>query len=196
MANKQPATKSPSNPAILKVAGRAVSEGMGELSSDSNSRGGASPTTKEQSKGDNRREPSRGGSGEDQEPSPAGPGGVPASGSNTPQSSLFTSSDNILKTIADRFIAARDLQKAGAWRQLQRDLMEATPYICPVIIPYKDAIQLIADIEKELKGTSQQTGRSNEEILASFLAGNNEIPVPPIPIPTETLDMPVKMVEG
>lgn len=74
--------------------------------------------------------------------------------------------------------------------------MEATPYICPVIIPYKDAIQLIADIEKELKGTSQQTGRSNEEILASFLAGSNEIPVPPIPIPTETLDMPVKMVEG
>lgn len=74
--------------------------------------------------------------------------------------------------------------------------MEATPYICPGIIPYKDAIQLVADIEKELKGTTQQTGKSNEEILASFLSGSDIIPVPPVPTPREELDTSVKMVEG
>lgn len=197
MADEQPNPQFPSNPTLLPIPGRAAIENLDSNGSDPDTSGGKRRSEgKEQGPSDNRREPGGGGGGQGTEERPQGARVLPASGSNAPATSLFTSSDNILKTIADRFIAARDLQKAAAWRQLQRDLMEATPYICPAIIPYKDAIQLVADIEKELKGTSQQTGRSNEEILASFLSGGDEIPVPPIPAPIETLDTPVKMVEG
>lgn len=198
MADEQRPAQSTSSPKLPPLPGRASIEDLDAISGDSNTgRGKVTLATKKQGQGDNGRDPSGGRSGESQAEGLAGPGRLPAPVPDSRPASPFEGSDNILKTIADRFIAARDLQKAPAWRQLQRDLMEASPYICPVIIPYKDLIQLVADIEKELKGTTQQTGRSNEEILASFLSGGDEIPVPPIPEPTETLDTPVKIaIEG
>src|SRR5438445_2219192 len=103
--------------------------------------------------------------------------------------SPFTATDNILKAIADRFNAAREFQKAGAWKQLQTDLMNASPFICPTLIPYKDLIQIVADIEKEIKGSSSnQTGKSNEELLSDFLNGTGTIQV-------KSLDTPVMIGE-
>lgn len=92
----------------------------------------------------------------------AGGGGAPVFATNQP----------ILEIIANRFNEARDLNKAGAWKQLQRDLMAASPFIVPQIIPYKDLIAIVSDIEKEIKGTTAQAGRSNEELLAAFLSGD------------------------
>ena len=103
----------------------------------------------------------------------------------------FTASSNILQDIAARFNAARELQKAGAWKQLQTDLMNASPFICPNLIPYKDLIQIVADIEKEIKGTSSsQTGKSNEQLLADFLNGGPDLGSIPPPPPPNELDIP------
>lgn len=95
----------------------------------------------------------------------------------------FTATDNILKIIGDRWNEARDLNKAGAFRQLQRDLMSASSIICPGLIPYKDLIQIVTDLEKEIKGSSSQVGKSNEELLADFLSGGSDIPIPNNPEP-------------
>lgn len=99
----------------------------------------------------------------------------------------FTASSNILQDIAARFNAARELSKASAWRQIQTDLMNASPFICPGLIPYKDLLSAVAEIEKEIKGTSSsQTGKSNEELLASFLSGGPDLGfIPPPPSPKE-----------
>jgi hypothetical protein len=89
----------------------------------------------------------------------------------------FKQSDNILQTIADHFVEARKLQKAEAWRQLQVDLMHASPFICPGVIPYKDLISIVSEIEKEIKGGTSQAGKSNEEIMADFLSGQGSLVV-------------------
>ena len=128
-----------------------------------------------------------------QEPETRGPGPSP-SGSGTGETqnnevnrvvqqpvasgrNPFKDSDNILQAIADRFVDARKHQKAAAWRQLQVDLMHASPFICPVIIPYKDLISIVSDIEKEIKGATEQVGKSNEEIIASYLSGEGSLVV-------------------
>lgn len=95
----------------------------------------------------------------------------------------FSQSDNILQVIGKRWNEARDLNKAGAFRQLQRDLMTASPFLCPTLIPYKDLIQIVTDLEKEIKGSSSQVGKSNEELLANFLSSGNLIPISPSPEP-------------
>jgi len=77
----------------------------------------------------------------------------------------------------DKFVELREQQKVGAWKQLQSDLMRAAPFIVPHIIPLKDVIQIAADIEKEIKGSTAQVGRSNEELLADFLNGGSSIPI-------------------
>lgn len=92
------------------------------------------------------------------------------------QGAVFSTADNILKKIADRFNEAREIGKVQAWRQFQRDLMEASPYIVPIFIPYKDLVQLCADIEKEIKGSTSHVGKSNEELLADFLSGGASLP--------------------
>jgi hypothetical protein len=107
---------------------------------------------------------------------------IPATGA-----SIFTSSDNVLKKIADRFNEAREIGKVQAWRQFQRDLMDASPYIVPLLIPYKDLVQLCADIEKEIKGSTSQAGKSNEELLADFLSGGASLPEN-IPVPLAPVD--------
>jgi len=89
----------------------------------------------------------------------------------------FTASSNILQDIAARFNYARETQKVGAWKQLQTDLMNASPFICPVLIPLKDLINIAQDIEKEIKGANTQVGKSNEELLADFLNGGGDIQV-------------------
>jgi len=67
--------------------------------------------------------------------------------------------------------------------------MNASPFICPTLIPYKDLIQIVADIEKEIKGSSSnQTGKSNEELLSDFLNGTGTIQV-------KSLDTPVMIGE-
>lgn len=75
----------------------------------------------------------------------------------------------------DKFVELREQQKVGAWKQLQSDLMRAAPFIVPHIIPLKDVIQIAADIEKEIKGSTAQVGRSNEELLSNFLNGGDAI---------------------
>lgn len=95
----------------------------------------------------------------------------------TPNNNPFRQSDNILQTIADHFVEARKLQKAEAWRQLQVDLMHASPFICPAVIPYKDLISIVSEIEKEIKGGTSQAGKSNEEIIAGFLSGQGSLVV-------------------
>lgn len=108
------------------------------------------------------------------------------------KSTPFSSSDNILKAIADRFNIARENGKAGAWKQLQTDLMNASPFICPTLIPYKDLIQIVADIEKEIKGSSSsQVGKSNEELMSDFLSGKGPIAIQI----KESLDTPVRIDE-
>jgi hypothetical protein len=98
---------------------------------------------------------------------------LPRASSNNP----FKDSDNILQAIADRFVDARKHQKVAAWRQLQIDLMHASAFICPVMIPYKDLISIVSDIEKEIKGATEQVGKSNEEIMASYLSGEGSLVV-------------------
>jgi len=75
----------------------------------------------------------------------------------------------------DKFVELRETGKVGAWKQLQSDLMRAAPFIVPAIIPLKDVIQIAADIEKEIKGSTAQVGRSNEELLSDFLNGGEAI---------------------
>jgi L-cysteine desulfidase len=58
---------------------------------------------------------------------------------------------------------------------LQTDLMNAMPYLVPVIIPLKDLLNLVADIEKEIKGSTVQAGKSNEELLREYLSGSQEL---------------------
>src|SRR5438046_855603 len=112
-------------------------------------------------------------------------------------SNPFTASSNILETIAQRFNYARETNRAGAWRQFQQDLMNASPFICPALIPYKDLISVVAEIEKEIKGSSaNQAGKSNEELLADFLSGGAFLPTIPPPIPPEALDNPVTIANG
>lgn len=89
----------------------------------------------------------------------------------------FTASSNILQDIAARFNYARETQKVGAWKQLQTDLMNASPFICPVLIPLKDLINIAQDIEKEIKGANTQVGKSNEVLLSEFLNGEGDIKV-------------------
>jgi len=108
----------------------------------------------------------------------------------------FTASSNILETIATRFNIAREQARSGAWKQLQTDLMNASPFICPALIPYKDLIQIVADIEKEIKGASSQIGKSNEELLANFLNGGDFIPVTIPESPPEPIDIGTRMGKG
>lgn len=58
---------------------------------------------------------------------------------------------------------------------MQTDLMNAMPYLVPVIIPLKDLLNLVADIEKEIKGSTVQAGKSNEELLREYLSGSQEL---------------------
>ena|SRR2546423_4006355 len=137
------------------------------------------------------RTPKAGGPARDRE-LPVAPAPIPPTTENP-----FTASSNILETIAARFNAARELQKAGAWKQLQTDLMNASPFICPALIPYKDLIQIVADIEKEIKGTSSsQTGKSNEQLLADFLSGGPDLGSIPPPPPPNELDTTAIMSNG
>lgn len=66
--------------------------------------------------------------------------------------------------------------------------MAATPFICPHIIPYKDAISIISEVEKEIKGSNAQVGKSNEELMADFLTGGSALSVDIIPPVPEGLD--------
>ena len=94
-----------------------------------------------------------------------------------PDNNPFLTGDHILKAIMDKFVELRENQKVGAWKQLQSDLMRAAPFIVPHIIPLKDVIQIAADIEKEIKGSTAQVGRSNEELLSDFLNGGDAIKI-------------------
>lgn len=55
--------------------------------------------------------------------------------------------------------------------------MHASPFICPAVIPYKDLISIVSEIEKEIKGGTSQAGKSNEEIMADFLSGGGSLVV-------------------
>lgn len=108
----------------------------------------------------------------------------------------FQSADGVLKTIADRFNAAREQGKVGAWRQFQKDLMNASPFLVPILLPYKDLISIVAEIEKEIKGSTAQAGKSNEELLADFLSGNSSLGADiSSPVP-EGIDTTAKIVSG
>lgn len=169
----------------------ADSQGLDGGSSDPNL-GGASSSAGREEQGEGVNNRGDGGRGTPQEGGGSGTGnpGLPIPPASLPPSippsgaPVFTTADNILKKIADRFNQAREEGKVQAWRQFQRDLMEASPYLVPIFIPYKDLVQLCADIEKEIKGSTVQAGKSNEEVLADFLNGGSslegvQIPGPP-----------------
>ena len=154
------------------------SQSVDGISRDPNSSGTSQPTVREKGKSSppRGRGPSPSGSGKEKEGDNEVNRGVPTSLPNPSSSSNpFKQSDNILQAIADRFVEARKLQKAEAWRQMQVDLMYASPFICPAIIPYKDLIGIVSEIEKEIKGGTSQQGKSNEEIMADFLSGGGSL---------------------
>lgn len=82
---------------------------------------------------------------------------------------------SVLQVISERFVAATELNRVEAWRQLQKDIMLAAPVICPAIIPYKDLLGAVADIEGKVKGSTGMAGKSNEEIMADFLSGSGSL---------------------
>ena len=184
MANESTLTTS----SILERAKATLSRGpsgqsLDGISGDPNPSGGsggsgATPAP-EGHPPDHRRHGGRGG-GEGEASGNEGNRGVSESAASS--DSPFSQSSNILKTIADRFNAIRETNRAGAWRQFQKDLMDASPFICPTTIPYKDLISVVADIEKEIKGSSSVIGKSNEELLAEFLNGGGSIPVREEPV--------------
>jgi len=126
---------------------------------------------------DNGRISSRGGDPPPSSGGNEGARGLPASSGEAQPDNPFhnAKNGNILQVLADRFNIARAVGKLGAWRQLQTDLMNAMPYLVPVIIPLKDLLNLVADIEKEIKGSTVQAGKSNEELLREYLSGSQEL---------------------
>jgi hypothetical protein len=168
-------------------------QGVGGGRRDSNLSRNSPISTQEQSSNSNQRVDGRR-RGRAQE---AGSGQGDRELSIPPTSNTFTASSNILETIATRFNQARENNRAGAWRQFQRDLMDASPFICPTLIPYKDLISVVADIEKEIKGSSSsQAGKSNEQLLADFLSGGSDLGLIPIPPAPDTLDIGSIVGEG
>jgi len=103
---------------------------------------------------------------------------------------------SVIGYIFNRFNEVRELNKMGAWRQFQRDLGTAAPFIVPQLIPLKDLIAASAEIEDEIKGSSSQVGKSNEELLASFLSGGDDIHFHKLPQVEGSLDNPATMIEG
>lgn len=175
-------TSPPTTPRTLTlVQGRVISESLDGISGDGNPGGIPAPqgATEEQGSPTNLRGERGSGTPATESSSLESLGGVgrllPPDADDT--KNPFTSGNDVLKTIAQRFNLARVDGKVGAWRQFQRDLMDASPFIVPVIIPYKDLISIVSDIEKEIKGSNAIAGKSNEELLASFLKGENELGV-------------------
>lgn len=168
---------------LTLVQGGVISESLDGISGDGNPGGVPDPQTPQSEQGSpaNLRGECGGRAAKEEGSSSESPGGVgrsiPDSIPEPSQSNPFTSGNDVLKTIAQRFNLARIDGKVGAWRQFQRDLMDASPFIVPVIIPYKDLISIVSDIEKEIKGSNAIAGKSNEELLASFLKGENELGV-------------------
>jgi len=66
--------------------------------------------------------------------------------------------------------------------------MNASPHIVPILIPYKDLLSVVAEIEKEIKGSNAQAGRSNEELLTDFLSGGDMLGPISTPKPPAELD--------
>lgn len=74
--------------------------------------------------------------------------------------------------------------------------MNASPFLVPILLPYKDLISIVAEIEKEIKGSTAQAGKSNEELLADFLSGNSSLGADiSSPVP-EGIDTTAKIVSG
>lgn len=191
MASSSPTTSSQDGKEPL-IPGGTDSQDLDSLSRDSNSHGGE-VATGEQGSNPNLRNNGGSGTGQAQASRPQGDRELPEP---TTEVQAFTTSDNILQVIAQRWDKARELNKVGAFRQLQRDLMNAAPYIVPNIIPYKDLIGIVTDLEKEIKGSTAQVGRSNEELLASFLSGKDGIPISVVPSPPPDLDIDVTIPVG
>lgn len=151
-------------------------QGLDRISSDLHNSGVSSPISSEEgqenSNPSNGRGPLLSGVGTPQEGSSQGDRQLPIP---TPTHPSIWKADNILQTIADRFTSARSLQKAEAWRQLQMDLMNASPFLVPHLLPLKDLIGIVSEIEKEIKGGTAHQGKSNEEIMADFLSGDGSL---------------------
>jgi hypothetical protein len=82
---------------------------------------------------------------------------------------------DILRNIGQRFVEARKLNKPEAWRQLQADIMTNLSSLCPFVLPLKDGLTACREIEDFCKGSTGQTGKSNEELLREFLQGKGEL---------------------
>jgi len=155
--------------------GRPPSQNLDRERGDPNSRGDPpSKGSEEQGNPSDRRINGPSGAREGEAEGIKGDRGLPASPSN--DNPFLQSPDGaVLKIIANRFNEARSLGKVGAWRQLQGDLMNAMPIIVPAIIPLKDLLNLVADIEKEIKGASPHVGKSEKEHLRDFLSGTDDL---------------------
>lgn len=179
MANKRSSpAKQTGIPSI--IAGRVSLGKVDGLICDTDSGGDLTPSSpKEQGSPDHARDSSSSGNRAIESLLIEGDRGVPEPATPSPSagspSNPFTSGEGVLKTLADRFNAAREIGKVGAWRQFQRDLMDASPFLVPHLLPYKDLITIVSDIEKEIKGSNATAGRSNEEILADFLSGKTTL---------------------
>lgn len=175
MANSRRVTPISSEPALDPR--RSSKQSVDGIISDPNS-GRKQAKESEQSSPPDQRGSSDSGSGEGQSSSIASLGelsGAPSLLPTPDTNNPFVSGEGVLKTIADRFNAAREQNKVGAWRQFQKDLMNASPFLVPHLLPYKDLISIVSDIEKEIKGSNSTVGRSNEELLALFLSGKTTL---------------------
>ena len=204
MANKQPSPKQ--SPVSSPVDGGGVdSQSVDGFGWDSNRPGDPPPV---QTDSPNRREASG-----DRDPAPEGSGPendirvpVPATlPGEGPRGELYavlksiaqdSNSPNVFQVIGQRFVDARKLQKAEAWRQLQEDLMLAAPFLCPGLMSFKDLLGAAREIEDFVKGATGKAGRSNEELMQEFLNGGGPLAVNlPLP-PPEGIDTDAILIEG
>lgn len=186
MAEPTSPTTAPNIATITPIDSRGPNlQALDGVSGDSNAGGGAPGTgPRQEGQGESSHSDGRGGSGgragTESGASLEGDHGVRQPGARpkreNPFLALKADGAGILQTISERFNEARNESKAPAWKQFQQDLMDAAPFILHVI-PYKDIIQIASDIEKEIKGSTLQVGKSNEELLADFLTGGSSLPV-------------------
>lgn len=82
---------------------------------------------------------------------------------------------SVRHTIWTNFHAKREINRAGAYRQLLDDLTRYGDILVPYEIGWKDMVGLCMDIEGYLKGDSGEQGASPLEAVRHFLCDINEL---------------------
>jgi len=83
-----------------------------------------------------------------------------------------------LHSIGQRFNELRRESMAAAYRYLQEALMSNVDVLVPTVIPLKDFLATVAELETFLKGSVSQTGQSPIEYLQQWLGTPDSKPPP------------------